>query len=45
MASADSAIDKVMAALNGGADGFVVKPYTAQKIYGMLDRFETRMAA
>jgi two-component system chemotaxis response regulator CheY len=45
MASADSAIDKVTAALDGGANGFVVKPYTAQNIYGMLDRFEMRVAA
>lgn len=45
MASADSAIDKVMAAMNSGANGFVVKPYTAQKIHGMLERFETRAAA
>lgn len=40
MVSADSAIEKVMAALNGGARGFVIKPYTAQKILDMLDKFE-----
>ncbi|WP_426193107.1 response regulator [Massilia sp. DWR3-1-1] len=40
MVSADSALDKVLAALNGGASGFVIKPYTANRIIDMLDKFE-----
>ena len=40
MVSADSAIDKVLASLNGGAKGFVIKPYTPRKIFDMVDKFE-----
>ena len=45
MVSADSGVEKVKAALSGGADGFIVKPYSPQKIYGMVERFEARVAA
>lgn len=37
--SADSAIDNVMASLNGGAAGFVVKPYTPKKIADVLSKY------
>ncbi|WP_426111611.1 response regulator [Massilia sp. PWRC2] len=40
MVSADSALDKVMAALGAGAGGFVIKPYSAQRIADMVDKFE-----
>ena len=43
MISADSALDKVLAALNGGAKGFVIKPYTPRKIFDMVDKFELEM--
>jgi two-component system chemotaxis response regulator CheY len=39
--SAHSALENVLAALNDGARGFIVKPYTAQKIHDMLRKFET----
>lgn len=44
MVSADSAIEKVLAALNGGASGFVIKPYTAQRILDMVAKFEKEYA-
>ena len=39
--SAHSALDNVLAALNGGARGFVVKPYTAQKSHDIITKYET----
>lgn len=36
--SAHSALENVMAALNGGAKGFIVKPYNALKIHDVLDK-------
>jgi two-component system, chemotaxis family, chemotaxis protein CheY len=38
--SAHSAIDNVISAMNRGAAGFVVKPYTPQKIADVLAKFE-----
>ena len=40
MVSAHSGIDNVISALNCGAIGFVVKPYTPQKIADVLAKFE-----
>jgi YesN/AraC family two-component response regulator len=37
--SAHSALDNVMASLNAGARGFIVKPYNAQKIHDVLQKF------
>jgi CheY-like chemotaxis protein len=37
--TANSALENVMAALNGGADGFVVKPYNMKKIQDILAKF------
>lgn len=44
MVSADSALEKVMAALGGGARGFVIKPYTTQRILDMIAKYELEMA-
>lgn len=44
MVSADSALDKVMAALGGGASGFVIKPYTVHRILDMVAKFERESA-
>lgn len=38
--SAHSGLENVMAALNGGARGFIVKPYNAQKIHDVLLKFK-----
>lgn len=38
--SGHSGIDNVIAAMNRGAAGFVVKPYTPQKIADVLAKFE-----
>lgn len=38
--SAHSAVDNVMAAIRGGAAGFVVKPYSAQRIAEVLGKIE-----
>lgn len=38
--SAHSAVENVMAAVRGGAAGFVVKPYAAQKIADVLLKIE-----
>jgi two-component system chemotaxis response regulator CheY len=38
--SADSALENVLAAVDGGASGFVVKPYTSKKIVDALSKFE-----
>lgn len=38
--TAHSAIDNVISAMNRGAAGFVVKPYTPQKIADVLAKFE-----
>lgn len=38
--SAHSALDNVKGALDAGARGFVVKPYSARKILDLLARFE-----
>lgn len=38
--SAHSGLDNVLAALNGGARGFIVKPYNAQKIHDVLLKFK-----
>ncbi|MBY0240980.1 MAG: response regulator [Burkholderiaceae bacterium] len=38
--SAHSAIDNVISAMNRGAAGFVVKPYTPKKIADVLAKFE-----
>lgn len=38
--SGHSAIDNVISAMNRGAAGFVVKPYTPQKIADILAKFE-----
>lgn len=40
MVSSDSALENVLAALNKGARGFVIKPYTTQKILDMTKKFE-----
>lgn len=40
MVSVDSVLDRVLAALSGGAKGFVIKPYTTQKILDIVDKFE-----
>lgn len=37
--SSHSALDNVLAALNSGARGFIVKPYNAQKIHDVLLKF------
>ncbi|HEX8478894.1 MAG TPA: response regulator [Telluria sp.] len=37
--SAHSGLDNVLAALNSGARGFIVKPYNAQKIHDVLLKF------
>lgn len=37
--SAHSGLDNVLAALNAGARGFIVKPYNAQKIHDVLLKF------
>jgi two-component system chemotaxis response regulator CheY len=34
-----SGVDNVLAALNGGARGFIVKPFNAQKIHDVLLKF------
>ena len=39
--SGHSAVDNVLAALKGGAGGFVVKPYNVQKIHDVLTKFES----
>ncbi|MES2150644.1 MAG: response regulator [Pseudomonadota bacterium] len=39
-----SAIENVMAALGAGAGGFIVKPYTPQKIHDVLLKFERATA-
>jgi DNA-binding NtrC family response regulator len=41
--SAHSAIDNVISAMNRGAAGFVVKPYTPQKIADVLAKFEREL--
>jgi two-component system chemotaxis response regulator CheY len=38
--SAHSALDNVLAALNDGARGFIVKPYTARKIHDIVTKFQ-----
>ena len=38
--SSHSGLDNVLAALNGGARGFIVKPYNAQKIHDVLLKFK-----
>lgn len=38
--SAHSALENVLAAVNGGACGFVVKPYTIKKIVDALSKYE-----
>lgn len=43
--SAHSALENVLAALNDGARGFIVKPYTAQKIHDILKKFESGSVA
>lgn len=40
MVSADSSLDRVLAALSGGAKGFVIKPYATQKILDITNKFE-----
>jgi DNA-binding NtrC family response regulator len=40
MVSGLSALDNVMAALNAGAFGFIVKPYNTKKIFDILTKFE-----
>lgn len=40
MVSGKSAIENVLGALEKGARGFVVKPYTMKKITDVLDKFE-----
>ncbi len=40
--SAHSALDNVLAALSDGARGFVVKPYTGQKIHDIVQKFQNR---
>jgi len=37
--SSHSGLDNVLAALNSGARGFIVKPYNAQKIHDVLLKF------
>lgn len=43
--SADSAVERVLASLAGGAKGFVIKPYSAQKIIDMINKFEKEQGA
>jgi len=38
--SSHSGLDNVLAALNSGARGFIVKPYNAQKIHDVLLKFK-----
>lgn len=40
MVSANSTVQNVRAALTAGARGFIVKPYTEQKIIQILKKFE-----
>lgn len=42
--SAHSGIGNVLAALGDGARGFIVKPYTAQKIHDIMHKYETGAA-
>jgi two-component system chemotaxis response regulator CheY len=42
--SAHSALDNVLAAVGDGARGFVVKPFTAQKIHDVLKKLDTATA-
>jgi YesN/AraC family two-component response regulator len=43
--SGSSELSNVMAAIQGGARGFIVKPYTANKVGDILDKFGRDMAA
>lgn len=43
MVSGLSSVRDVKAALEAGASGFIVKPYSAQKILTMLTKFEATM--
>ncbi|NRR33905.1 response regulator [Oxalobacteraceae bacterium] len=43
--SGNSDLSNVMAAIQGGARGFIVKPYTAAKISDMLEKYTRDMAA
>ncbi|MET0858471.1 MAG: response regulator [Telluria sp.] len=40
--SAHSAIANVLAAVGDGARGFIVKPFTTQKIHDILNKLDTR---
>lgn len=43
--SGNSELSNVMAAIKGGARGFIVKPYTANKISDILNKFKRDTAA
>lgn len=43
--SADSTANNVRGAIMGGAQGFVVKPFTASKFKDILTKYEARRAA
>ncbi len=45
MVSALSALDKVQAALAHGVNGFIVKPYSAQRIVDILGRYAAASAS
>ena len=40
MISGHTTVDSVVAALKGGAAGFIVKPYNAMKIHDILSKLE-----
>jgi DNA-binding NtrC family response regulator len=43
--SGNSDLSSVMAAIQGGARGFIVKPYTAGKVNDILTKFQRDLAA
>lgn len=43
--SGNSELSNVMAAIQGGARGFIVKPYTANKVSDILSKFKRDTAA
>ncbi|MES2262345.1 MAG: response regulator [Pseudomonadota bacterium] len=43
--SGNSELSNVMAAIQGGARGFIVKPYTVSKISDILNKFNREMAS
>lgn len=43
--SGNSELSNVIAAIQGGARGFIVKPYTAKKVSDILEKFQRERAA